>query len=89
MHLAVSFAGIQKLYFLDQKLWMFDVFRRSLGRAGMCWSQPARVDHMCQKMRVEEFIYLFSQDEFGAPSSSRRATVSRRLALALQPAVTG
>jgi hypothetical protein len=28
----------------DQKLWVFEVFRRSLGRAGMCWSQPARID---------------------------------------------
>jgi hypothetical protein len=24
---------------MDQKLWMFEVFRRSLGRAGMFWSQ--------------------------------------------------
>jgi hypothetical protein len=23
----------------DQKLWVFKVFKRSLGRAGMCWSQ--------------------------------------------------
>jgi hypothetical protein len=25
-------------------------FRRSLGKAGMGWSQPARVDHMYKKM---------------------------------------
>jgi hypothetical protein len=35
----------------DQKLWVFEVSRRSLGRAGMCWSQPARVDHLCKKWR--------------------------------------
>jgi hypothetical protein len=29
----------------NQKVWMFEVFRRSLCRAGMYWSQPARVDH--------------------------------------------
>jgi hypothetical protein len=36
----------------DQKLWVFEVFRRSLGRAGMYWSQPARVDHMRKKWRA-------------------------------------
>jgi hypothetical protein len=36
----------------DQKLWVFEVFRRSLGMAGMCWSQPARLDHMCKKWRA-------------------------------------
>jgi hypothetical protein len=30
----------------DQNLWVFENFRRSLDRAGMCWSQLARVDHM-------------------------------------------
>jgi hypothetical protein len=34
----------------DQKLWVFEVSRRSLGRAGMCWSQPARVDHLHKKV---------------------------------------
>jgi hypothetical protein len=45
----------------DQKLWVFEVFKRSLGRAGMCWSQPARVDHMCKKKRAgrRSFIYVF------------------------------
>jgi hypothetical protein len=36
----------------DQKLWMFEILRRSLGRVGMCWSQPARVDHMYKKRWV-------------------------------------
>jgi hypothetical protein len=34
---------------MDQKLWMFEVLRRSMGRAGMCWSQPARVDYISPK----------------------------------------
>jgi hypothetical protein len=37
---------------MDQKLWVFEVSRRSLGRAGMCWSQPARVDHFHKKWRA-------------------------------------
>jgi hypothetical protein len=28
---------------------MFEVFRRSMGRAGMCCSQPARVDYISPK----------------------------------------
>jgi hypothetical protein len=28
---------------------MFEVLRRSMGRAGMCWSQPARVDYISPK----------------------------------------
>jgi hypothetical protein len=54
MHLVVSFVGKKNAFFgpTDQKLWMFEVSRRSLGRAGMCWSQPARVDHLCKKWRA-------------------------------------
>jgi hypothetical protein len=37
---------------MNQKLWVFEVFRRNSGRAGMCWSQLARVDHMRKKWRV-------------------------------------
>jgi hypothetical protein len=38
MHLAVSLVGKKIAFFgpTDQKLWMFEVSRRSLGRAGMC-----------------------------------------------------
>jgi hypothetical protein len=42
MRLAVSFVGRKKTAFFgptDQKLWMFEVSRKSLGRAGRCWSQ--------------------------------------------------
>jgi hypothetical protein len=34
---------------MDQKLWVFEVFGQGLARAGMCWSQLARVDHMRKK----------------------------------------
>jgi hypothetical protein len=41
MCLAASLAGKKIVFFgpTDQKLWVFEVFRRSLGRVGMCWSQ--------------------------------------------------
>jgi hypothetical protein len=38
MRIAISFMG-QKIVFFghtDQKLWTFEVLRRSMGRAGMC-----------------------------------------------------
>jgi hypothetical protein len=37
---------------MDQKLWMFDNLRGNLGRAGMCWSQPTRVDYISPKRWV-------------------------------------
>jgi hypothetical protein len=37
---------------MGQKLWVFEVLKRSLGTTGMCWSQPARVDHMCKKWKA-------------------------------------
>jgi hypothetical protein len=36
----------------NQKLWGNKNFRRSLGRAGTCWSQPTRANHLCKKMWV-------------------------------------
>jgi hypothetical protein len=54
---------------MDQKLWEFEIFRRSLGRAGMCFSQLARVHHMCQKVRARG-ICFFAKGEFGAPGCS-------------------
>jgi hypothetical protein len=33
----------------DQKLCTFEVLRRSMGKAGMCWSQPVRVDYINPK----------------------------------------
>jgi hypothetical protein len=34
---------------IDKKLWVYENFRRSLGRAGMCYSQPTRIDHINPK----------------------------------------
>jgi hypothetical protein len=53
-HLVVSFVGKKIVFFrpMDQKLWVFEVSRRSLGRAGMCWSQLARIDHLRKKWRA-------------------------------------
>jgi hypothetical protein len=28
---------------------MFEVLRRSMGKVGMCWTQPARVDYISPK----------------------------------------
>jgi hypothetical protein len=36
----------------DQKLWMFEVSKRGLGKAGMCCSQWERVDHLRKKWRA-------------------------------------
>jgi hypothetical protein len=38
----------KKIRFKKKIVNMRLVFQRSLGRAGMCWSQPPRVDHMCK-----------------------------------------
>jgi hypothetical protein len=51
MRLVVSFVEKKFVFFgsTDQKLWVFEVLRRSMGRAGMCCSQPARVDYISPK----------------------------------------
>jgi hypothetical protein len=52
MRLRISFAKVQIFINfgpIDQKLWRFEIFWRSLGKVGMCWSQPPRIDHMCKK----------------------------------------
>jgi hypothetical protein len=33
----------------NQKLWVFENLRRSMGRAGMCWNQPTRIDYVSPK----------------------------------------
>jgi hypothetical protein len=58
--LDISLAEKKNVFFepMNQKLWMIEVSRRSLGKAGMCWSQPARVDHLCKKWRAGRNFFL-------------------------------
>jgi hypothetical protein len=64
----------------DQKLWVFENFRRNLGKAGICWSQPARVDHMCKKR------WARGRGFFLAGACLRHLGVAgRRLLVASQP----
>jgi hypothetical protein len=37
---------------------MFEVLRRSMGRVGMCWSQPARVEYISPKRWTVEIRNL-------------------------------
>jgi hypothetical protein len=39
---------------MDQNLWVYEVFRSCLGKAGMCWSQPTRNDHSAKSREQEE-----------------------------------
>jgi hypothetical protein len=52
---------------MDKKLWMFENFRRSLGRAGMYWSQPTRVDHMCKNMWAGGRRNILGESNLGHP----------------------
>jgi hypothetical protein len=59
-----------------QKLWVFEVFGQGLARAGMCWSQPARVDNLHKKWRAEEKKF---QKKMGRMALSRcRPAAGRR-----------
>jgi hypothetical protein len=66
----------------NQKLWMFQVFKRSLGRASMCWSQPTRVDHMRKKWRAGgkkiQKMGMGSDRARRRPAADRRPTVTRQ-----------
>jgi hypothetical protein len=73
----------------DQKLWVFELSRRSLGRAGMCWSQPARVDHLHKKWRVGRKKNSRKMGTAGrpgpncwSPPTGRRPRAGRRPAVA-------
>jgi hypothetical protein len=68
----------------DQKLWKFEIFRRSLGRANMCWSQPARIDHMYKKLRAGRRFYFFARDRFRTPGHGWAVIAGRQLAAALK-----
>jgi hypothetical protein len=88
MRLALSFAGRKKIVFFgptEQKLWVFEVSRRSLGRAGMCWSQPARVDHLHKSGGQEGKTF---QEKWELPHRRRcRPATSGRLLVARRPRV--
>jgi hypothetical protein len=58
----------------DQKLWVFEIFRRSLGRASMCWSQLTT----CAKKWEQKEEFFFAKGGCRTPGRDRRA-------LALQP----
>jgi hypothetical protein len=75
MRLAASFAGKKNAFFgpTDQKLWMFEVSRRSLGRAGMCCSQWERVDHLRKKWRAGR-KKMGTSRQVQASTYGRRAT---------------
>jgi hypothetical protein len=63
----------------DQKLWVFENFKRSLGRAGMCWSQPTRVDHTCKKMRAVGNRKILKERSLGHPRrAGRRPLIAGR-----------
>jgi hypothetical protein len=59
---------------MDQNLWMFENFRRSLGRAGMCWSQLPTVHHMCKNRWAggkERFLAGANLGHLGAASDQQ------------------
>jgi hypothetical protein len=76
LRFVVSFAGEKKNAFFrptDQKLWMLEVSRRSLGRAGMCCSQWERVDHLRKKRRAGR---KKNSKKLGQPERSRRQSAA-------------
>jgi hypothetical protein len=54
----------------DQKVWVFEVFRQTLGKAGMCWSQPAGVDHMPKKRKAGGIFKKLHRLRFRHPSAA-------------------
>jgi hypothetical protein len=63
---------------------MFEVSRRSLGRVGMCWSQPARVDHLRKKWRVgrkKNSRKMGTARQAQVSTHGRRPTTGRHLRL--------
>jgi hypothetical protein len=62
-----------------QKLWVFKIFRRSLGRAGMTWRQPGRVDHMYKNMWTWGKTIFLQESSLGHPrAASSRPLVARQ-----------
>jgi hypothetical protein len=63
-----------------QKLWVFEVFGQGLARAGICWSQPTRIDHFFKKWRVEERKKNIKNGQYNTVqvlTRGRRATAGR------------
>jgi hypothetical protein len=58
---------------MDQSLWVFEIFRRSLDKAGMCWSQLVRVDHMCKKKGARGRYFLWQRVGLGHPIGNQRS----------------
>jgi hypothetical protein len=52
---------------MDQKLWMIENSRRSMGRAGMYCSQPIRVEHMCKNMWAGGRRKILGESSLGHP----------------------
>jgi hypothetical protein len=92
MRLAASFAGKINAFFgpTDQKLWMFEVSRRSLGRAGMCCSQWERVDHLSKKWRAGRkkiSTKMGTARQVQVSTRGQRATAGPRTRAGRRPAV--
>jgi hypothetical protein len=62
----------------NQKLWMFEVLKRRLGKAGMWWSQWGGVDQSVQKWGKKEKKRERQPGKNGAPVQEKVATASRR-----------
>jgi hypothetical protein len=67
-----------------QKLWVFEVFGQGLAMAGMCWSQPARVDHFHKMWRAWKKKNSKKNRQYNpiqVSTRGQRATTSRWLAV--------
>jgi hypothetical protein len=70
----------------DQKLWVFEVFRRTMGRAGMCWSQWGGVDQSAQKWGKKEEKRGRQEGKKKGKENKMRPACGRRATTGRQPA---
>jgi hypothetical protein len=68
-----------------QKLWEFEVFRWTLGRVGLCWNQPARVDYLCKKWRATQ---KKNSKKRGKPTLSRHRPTAGGRSLVVELSAT-
>jgi hypothetical protein len=61
-----------------QKLWVFEVFGQGLAMVGMCWSQPARVDHFHKKWRAREKKFKKKWSNWPCPGVGLRLAGDQR-----------